>query len=566
MNRAELELLLNVRDQASGPLKGIGKALGDVAKIAAGFVIGAGLAQLPGLVKGMINDASNLSESMSKVDVVFGKLSGGIHEWAKGSARSFGMSRQAALEAAGTYGNLFQAFGIGQPKAAEMSKTLVELAADLASFNNTSVEEAIVALRSGLSGETEPLKRYGIAISDARMRTELMAQGVKNLGTTLTPLQKTQAAYSLILKDSTLAQGDFARTADGLANKQRILSAEFTNVKASIGTALLPIMLTLGTFVLDTLIPGFGKLADAVGPHLGRAFDIVVPAARSLFDVGMELKRLFELGLGGGSAGGDLDKLSRAAVDTGTYFRTTLIPTVTAVADVVIKDLGPAFVTGSRVVLSFLDTVLRPFVEFVLNNKPVLAAAIAAIGVAIVVAFGPVSGALLALMGLITVIGLVKDNWSEFETFATTLWNNIKTKVARDVDSIAAKINELIRAYNSIPLAPDLGELPTNAAYQERLRQLGQTEAPDVPGRGYARGTSYVPSTGPALLHEGEAVLNRTQAAAYRSETGSAGDGMTINVTVSGPVYGIADLDARIRDAVTAAARSGALRGYVPAA
>jgi hypothetical protein len=109
-----------------------------------------------------------------------------------------------------------------------MSKTLVQLAADLASFNNTSVDDALVALRSGLSGEAEPLKRYGIALSDARMRQELMAQGVKDLGATLTPLQKTQAAYTLILKDSKLAQGDFARTSTGLANEQRIAAASST--------------------------------------------------------------------------------------------------------------------------------------------------------------------------------------------------------------------------------------------------------------------------------------------------------------------------------------------------
>jgi hypothetical protein len=202
-----------------------------------------------------INDASDLAESISKVNVVFGEGSQEVQEWAEGAAQAFGQSKQQALEAAGTYGNLFQAFGIGQEKARQMSTTLVELAADLASFNNTSVEDALLALRSGLSGETEPLKRYGIAISDARMRTELLAQGVSNLGATLTPQQKSLAAYSLIMQDSSLAQGDFSRTSGELANQQRILEAQLADVSAEMGEALLPVAVQLVTFLNDTGIP-----------------------------------------------------------------------------------------------------------------------------------------------------------------------------------------------------------------------------------------------------------------------------------------------------------------------
>ncbi len=185
-----------------------------------------------------IRAASDLGESQSKVTAVFKDQADEVMAWADTSATAFGQSRQQALEAAGTYGNLFQAFGLTSDAAQQMSTRMVELAADLASFNNTSIDDAIEALRSGLSGETEPLKRFGIALNDARMKSEALALGIYDGVGALTAGQKAQAAYQVILNDTTIAQGDFARTSDGLANTQRILQAAVENAKAEIGTGL----------------------------------------------------------------------------------------------------------------------------------------------------------------------------------------------------------------------------------------------------------------------------------------------------------------------------------------
>ena len=185
-----------------------------------------------------VSAASDLEESFSKVQAVFGDATGQVTKFADTSVTDLGLSKQAALEAVGTFGNLATSFGIGQGKAAEMSTTLTRLAADLASFNNTSVEDAINALRSGLSGETEPLKRYGIVLQDTRLRAEALALGLQVTKGALDPLTKSQAAYSLIMKDSANAQGDFARTSDGLANTQKILAAAVDDAKAEIGVGL----------------------------------------------------------------------------------------------------------------------------------------------------------------------------------------------------------------------------------------------------------------------------------------------------------------------------------------
>jgi hypothetical protein len=215
--------------------------------------------------KKFVDAGSALEESQSKVGVVFGQSAGMVREFAKTAAASLGISQQAALEAAGTYGNLFQAFGIGREKATDMSTTLVTLAADLASFNNTNIEDALQALRSGLSGETEPLKRFGVALNDVRLKEVAFTMGLYDGSGALSVSAKAQAAYQLILKDTSLAQGDFARTSDGAANQQRILIASFKDVQAEIGTALLPVFKEIVSFIQDQILPRVQAFADAIG-------------------------------------------------------------------------------------------------------------------------------------------------------------------------------------------------------------------------------------------------------------------------------------------------------------
>lgn len=208
--------------------------------------------------------ASDLAESTSKANVVFGSASASVQAFAKTSAQSMGMSSRVALEAAGTFGNLFVSMGLAQDKSAEMSMSIVQLAADLASFNNSSPEEALDALRSGLTGETEPLKRFGINLNDAMLKEEAMSMGlIKTTTEVLPPAVKAQAAYKAMLKQTGTAQGDFARTADGAANSVKIATAELENAKAELGQSLTPAM-TDGAKAVSGLAAEFNALPDPV--------------------------------------------------------------------------------------------------------------------------------------------------------------------------------------------------------------------------------------------------------------------------------------------------------------
>lgn len=230
--------------------------LGQAGKLALVGIAG-GIVAVTGAVAGVlattIGPASDLNETVSKVGVVFGKSADEVLAFGKTSATALGMSENAALAATGTYGNLFRAMGMTEDKSADMSVNLVKLAGDLASFNNLDPTEVMEKLRSGLSGETEPLKSLGVNINAVTLEAKMMQLGFKKVNGQFTASEKAQASYALIMEQTKLAQGDFARTSGGLANQQRILAAQFENTKATIGTALLPIV-TMATKAFNDLL------------------------------------------------------------------------------------------------------------------------------------------------------------------------------------------------------------------------------------------------------------------------------------------------------------------------
>ncbi len=219
--------------------RGLGRS---VAFASAAFLGGAGLTKA---ITSSISEASDLNEEINKAKVVFDQSAATIIAWSKTTATSFGISQKAALGAAGGFGAMLETAGLTSDQAAVFSRRLVELGSDIASFNNISVDEALLKLKSGLAGEAEPLRTVGVLLSEARVKQEAYRLGLAKAGATLTEQQKVQARYSLILKDTSRQQGDFSRTSGGLANQQRILAAQVTNLQAKLGAELLPVTLDI---------------------------------------------------------------------------------------------------------------------------------------------------------------------------------------------------------------------------------------------------------------------------------------------------------------------------------
>jgi 3D (Asp-Asp-Asp) domain-containing protein len=260
-------------DREGGRIRGFAtitsKGMGRVG-LAAGGMATAGVGAAALLSKSFVSGATAINESLSKNRVLFGEHADAVDRFSQRTAKNFGISRQAALEATGTFGNLFTALEIGPKKSAGMSVALTRLAADMASFNNASPEETLEAIRSGLVGETEPLRRFGVNLNDATLRSQALKMGlIDTVKNALTPQQKALAVNALLFKQTAKAQGDFARTSGGLANQQRILKARFADAGAELGGKLMPAALA-GVRAINSLFDSSTRGGRAVS-GMGRA-------------------------------------------------------------------------------------------------------------------------------------------------------------------------------------------------------------------------------------------------------------------------------------------------------
>ena len=259
----KVNILFTATDKTKGVLSGIGNALGNLGKVAIG-VAAAGLGAFTvAAVKG-VQAASNLEETVNKSNVIFGSAAGAVQAFAQQAATSLGQSEQSALDAAATFGVFGKAAGLTGADLAKFSIDFTGLASDLASFNNTSPEEAILAIGAALRGESEPLRRYGVLLDDAALREEALKLGiVSTTKDALTPQQRVLAAQALIYAQTSDAQGDFARTSEGLANSQRIVSAQVANLSATFGRMFLPVVQKAFAFLSRTVMPLLSNLVFA---------------------------------------------------------------------------------------------------------------------------------------------------------------------------------------------------------------------------------------------------------------------------------------------------------------
>ena len=204
-----------------------------------------------------VKAASNLAETQSKVNVIFGESSAAITKFASTAATQLGQTRQQAMDAASTFATFGKSAGLAGNDLVKFSTDLTTLSADLASFYNTSPEQAINAIGAALRGESEPIRAYGVLLNDATLKQEALNMGIYDGTGALSAQQKVLAAQAVILKQTGDAQGDFARTSGGLANQQRILTAQIENTKAMLGEALLPTVLKVVAFFNNQVIPTF---------------------------------------------------------------------------------------------------------------------------------------------------------------------------------------------------------------------------------------------------------------------------------------------------------------------
>ena len=215
------------------------------------------------VLKDSVSGAVELGDSIQAANVVFKQSGTAINTWAKTSTQRIMMSRTEALKAATTFGSqLKNSFGMSASGAADMSKRMVTLGADLASLYGGRPQDAVESLGSALRGEYDPIEKYGVAINDARLKQEAMTQGLYKGHGDLTEAAKRAATLGLIWKQTKDAQGDAVRTQDTLANQARTAQATYANLTATLGTKLVPTLTYLANN-LKTVAVAVGALSAA---------------------------------------------------------------------------------------------------------------------------------------------------------------------------------------------------------------------------------------------------------------------------------------------------------------
>ncbi len=208
-----------------------------------------------------ITFASDMAESINKVDVAFGDASESVKRWSDTTLSSIGLAKGTALDMAALYGDMATSMGLSQKEASALSITLVNLAGDLSSFKNENIEQVNTALKGIFTGETESLKELGVVMTQTQLEAYALAAGYQTAYTEMDQAQQVMLRYQYVMDATKNAQGDFARTSDGTSNQLRILKESLKEAGAAAGEELLPIITPL-IQQLAELIQSFGDLDE----------------------------------------------------------------------------------------------------------------------------------------------------------------------------------------------------------------------------------------------------------------------------------------------------------------
>ena len=253
--------------RAGALLKGLERSvLGARAALGTLFAGAAAYGAARGLGK-LVSGASDLGENMNKVQVIFGDGARSIVDASNEMAGAFGTSKNEFLDAAGKLGGLLKGAGFASGAVADLSVRMTKLAADSKSlFNTRDFNTAFDKIRSGLAGESEPLRDFGVFLTEDAVKARAMALGLARAGQEISQLAKVQARAALITEGLAAAQGDLARTAGGVANLTEGLKGRLANLGAQIGESLLP----LTQSALGELNTAVGALSMAWEDNEGR--------------------------------------------------------------------------------------------------------------------------------------------------------------------------------------------------------------------------------------------------------------------------------------------------------
>ena len=280
-SKAAQKDLMKLGKQFDAYAKKATRAVGLVAVAAASAAVKIG--------KDSVMAASDVSQQFGALEAVFGKNAEQLKEFSKGMVE-YGLSTADAARYAALLGTQLKGLGMQENDAIARTKELEILAADLAATYGGTTADAVQALSSTFKGEYNPIERYGVAIKKSDITARLAAQGLKGLKGETLKAAEAQAAYELIIMKTTAAQGQSKREYNTLAAQLQRLRASYSNITASLGEALLPVIQEFANYVLVEVVPAVqdwvtlnkDKLAKSLQDLVGIFKDFMIAGGKFL--------------------------------------------------------------------------------------------------------------------------------------------------------------------------------------------------------------------------------------------------------------------------------------------
>lgn len=292
----DLDGVGNHSDGLSGKLSSMGNIAAKGLTVAASAVVAAGAA-LAAAGGYAIKMASDLTEVQNVIDTTFGANASVVNKWATDAGTAFGLSELEAKKFNGTMGAMTKSMGLTDQQTMEMSTSLTGLAGDFSSFYNIDHQDAFDKIRSGISGETEPLKELGINMSVANLEAYALSQGITTSYDAMSEAEKVTLRYNYLMSATADAQGDFAKTSGSLANQIRIAQLQVTNLAGSVGKELLPMateamtkLAGMGQQLNDAFNSGgIDGLVSEIGTVLADLVQMVAEYLPGMVDMGVKV-------------------------------------------------------------------------------------------------------------------------------------------------------------------------------------------------------------------------------------------------------------------------------------
>ena len=440
-----------------------------------------------------ITEMNSYIENVNLFTVSMGKYADEAMDYAEKVQDAMGIDMSEFIRNQGIFMNMASGFGVAEDKAYKLSKGLTELAYDISSFYNVDVDTAFQRLQSGIAGEIEPVRRWGIALDQASMQEWMLKKGIDAKVNSLNQADKAMVRYNMMVEAmaGNGAIGDFARTLITPANAIRILQQQITQLSRAIGSLFIPILITVIPYVqafvkvltsaIQTLASFFGfqmpqidySGMEKLSAGASGASDSLDNAAKSAKKLKKYIAGFDELNIipnnsssssGGASAGisglgldpasvwdeGMIDGINNK-VEALTGKMKVLLGIATAIgAAFLIWKIGTGIVSGIKATSTGLLAVKTALLGFP-TIAGQLAPSLAPVS-GLIATIGAHAAPIAAVAGAITLITLaVLDLWKNSEPFREafgTVWDNIKTAVSDAKQTIEDSINGVLTAFD----------------------------------------------------------------------------------------------------------------------